>query len=1077
MRRLLIILLLCTASIGSVIAQPILASGKVTDSSGNPVVGATISILGSKKATTSDSDGRFSIQTENKQTIRVSAVGYEEIDVKPALVMQLQLKSITTALSEVVITAFGIRREKKAVGYAVTTVDPDNILQKSEPDLLKNLQGKVPGVDIRASHGSPGAATRIQIRGNSSFGLETQPLIVVDGIPYSNDQLTTSNPTVGGSAYGSGLANLDPNDIESINILKGAASAALYGSRASRGAVIITTKSGSAKKGKKPLNISLKTSVSAEQISNLPAYQNLYGSGANFDPRTGSNGSWGAKFGLGNVYDANGNVLRKSSSGVDSINAWGTYLAAYPELFDANGNAAYKPYPNNVRDGFRTGILFENSIAVNGGEGNTSIAFTASNVSHKGYVINSSYTRNNIGVGAQTKWGNFSIGGNLSYSTSKQVGGFFGNNQTAGASSQFARSLHMARNWDMFGLPYQDKAGKPLAFVAGGYDHPTWAAYHNVSTTKEERVVAGMRLGYKVNTWLNFTYNIGVNTNSIGRDEVTDEFSRAASGLGRIVNDNLRGFELQSTLIAVFTPKISNNVSLDFKIGNDINQRSSRRIANTGSDFIVPGLYSLTNTVEKTFNRDSRFKRRMVGIFADATFGYKNFAFLNVSGRNDRTSTLPYKNASYYYPAVSGSFIFTDALNLKSEILNYGKLRIGWAKVGNDAPENQGEDVYTLSGTNYLGLPYASLSGLPFSGVTVDPDLTPEFTQELEAGIELTALNKRLNFDFTWYKKITTDLIYPVSVPVSTGYTSFNTNIGEISNKGVEISLAIKPIVTNHLLWEIRGVFTKNKNVVEKLVPGLERTNLGGGFAGGISAWLEPGKPFGYLRGQVADRTEDGKLLIDPQTGWIIESLTQDYVGDPNPDFTLGVNNSVNYKNLSLSFLFDYKKGGDFYSNTISNLLGRGVTLDTKDREALWVIPGVYGDPNTHLPVLVNGNTVTNQTRISTNDLYFAGTAGQGSFAINSADEFSVYDGTTFRLREISLGYSLPKKLFVKNKFISEVNISLTAHNLWFYAPNVPKYTRYDPEVNSYGSSIIQGIELETAPTTKRFGFNINVTF
>lgn len=1052
--------------------------GTVIDETGAPVAGASVKIKGTRTGIAADNNGQFRIQAKSGDVILVTGASLEpaEVTVGSENTISISVKKAVVTGSEVVVTALGIRRTEKAVGYSISKVDPNIVLQKSEPDLLKGLQGKVPGVDIRTSQGTPGAATRIQIRGNSSFGLETQPLIVVDGVPYSNDQLTTSNQTLGGTAYGSGLANLDPNDIESFNILKGAAAASLYGSRASRGVIVITTKSGSGKKGAKALNVTFKSGISAERISNLPDYQNTYGSGANFDPRTGSNGSWGGKFGLSNVYDQDGNILRKSSSGIDSIKAWGTYLTAYPNLFDANGNAAYKAYPNNVKDGFKTGMLYENSVGVNGGDANTSLGLTATNVNHLGYVENTSYVRNNVSVGGQTKYKAFTIGGNLSYAKSKQKGGFFGNNQSPGSASQFARSLIMARNWDLFGLPSQDLGGKPIAFIAGQYDHPRWAAYHNVVTTYEERIVSGLRLGYKVNNWINIAYNFGVNTTSVNRDEITDEFSRAASGLGRIVKDNFRQQELQSTFVVAFNPKIGNDFTLDFKVGNDFNQRTAKRVADIGRDFIVPGIFSLSNTVEKTFAADTRSKRRIVGFFGDATFGYKNFAFINVSGRNDRTSTLPFKNASYFYPGVSGSLVWTDAFKLKSNWLDYGKVRVGWAKVGNDAPPHNGEDVFTLSSVNFLGLPYATLSGLVNSGLTVDPDLTPEFTKELEAGLDLSLFKRRINLDVTAYRKITTDLIFPVSVPSSTGYQSFNTNIGEISNKGIEIGLTVRPVVTRDFAWEVRGAFTKNKNIVEQLVEGLERTPLGGGFAGGVSTWLEAGKPFGYLRGQVADRSADGQLLIDPTTGWIIEALDQGDIGNPNPDFKLGITNSLSYKGFSLSAVFDMTKGGDFYSNTIPGLLGRGVTKDTEDRETIWVIPGVYGNPNTHMPVLVGGKTVSNQTRISTNDLFFAGVNGQGSFSINSADEFNVYDATVYRLREVTLGYNLPKNFISKLK-LSAVSLSLSGRNLWFLAPNVPRYTNFDPEVGAYGSSAIQGIELDAAPTTKRLGFNLNVTF
>ena len=1062
------VLLLCTLAF----AQNRTITGTVTDEKGDPVPGASINIKGTGTGAAADINGQFRILAKTGDKLVVTGTNFEptEITVGTVSTITIPVKTSVVMGTEVVVTAFGIRRSEKALGYGVTKVDANSLLQKSEPDLLKSLQGKVPGVDIRTSQGTPGAATRIQIRGNSSFGLETQPLIVVDGVPYSNDQVTTSDQTSAGTAYGSGIANIDPNDIESFTVLKGAAAAALYGSRASRGVILITTKSGSAKKGAKPLNVNFKSSASFEKIANFPDYQNSYGTGAQFR-YSNANGSWGPKFGLGNVYSAGGAIIRPSTSGVDSVPAWPEYLAAYPQLFDANGNMAYVAQPDNVRDLFRTGMVYENSISVNGGDANSSVALTASNLMHKGYVENTNYTKNNVGFGGQTKFKGLTIGGNFSFARSRQKGGYFGENQVDGAASQFARSLFLGRNWDL-SLPYQDALGRPIIPNGGAqFDNPHWAARNNVATTIEERIITGIRLGYKVNNWINIAYNFGSNSTSLARDEITQEFSRAADGLGRIIVDNYKAQELASTLVFTFNPKISKDFTLDLKLGNGISQTISRRQTNTGLDFVVPKIYSLKNTATQSFDNDSRFKKRIVGFFADATLGYKNFAFINVAGRNDRTSTLPYKNAIYYYPAVSGSLVFTDAFKIKSNWLDYGKIRVGWAKVGNDAPENQGQDVFVIN-PNFLSQPNTSLSSQ-----TVDPDLTPEFTKELEGGLDLSLFKRKVNLDLTLYRKISTDLIYAIDIPSTTGYGSFLTNIGEISNKGIEIGLTVRPIVTSDFSWEIRGAFTKNKNIVEKLVEGLVRTPLGGGFSNGIQTYLEPGKPYGYLYGPKADRdSTSGLPLINPATGMMIEGLEPGQVGDPNPDYKLGITNSISYKGFTLTGLFDMTKGGDLYSVTVSSLLGRGVTMDTEDREALWVIPGVYGDPNTHKPIMAGGKTVPNQTRITTNDLYFAPGGASATFAINASEEFNVYDATVYRLRELTLGYELPKAVITKLK-VSAIRVSLSGHNLWYLAPNFPKHTNFDPEVSSYGSSAIQGLELSAAPTTRRIGVNLNVTF
>lgn len=1055
-------------------------TGTVTDESGAVVPGASVRIKGTNTGVAADNSGQFRIRAKAGDVILVTGAGIDpsEITVGSDNTVNILVKKSVVTGAEVVVTALGIRRTEKALGYAVSKVDPNVLLQKSEPDLLKGLQGKVPGVDIRTSQGVPGAATRIQIRGVSSFGLETQPLIVVDGVPYSNTSLTTSSQVSGGGAYGSGLANLDPNDIESFNILKGAAAASLYGSRASRGVIVITTKSGSGRKGAKPLNISYKSGVSLETISSLPDFQNSYGAGANFRVQS-ANGSWGGKFGQGVIYNGNGDVIGTSASGVDSIpaTAWATMFANYPELFP-NGKVAYKANPNNVKDLFNTGRLFENSIGINGGDGNTTFGATLSNVNHLGYVENSSYVRNNISVGGQVKYNKLTLGGNLAYTRSKQKGGFFGQGQSF--LTQWGRTFLMARNWDIANYPSQTRAGQQIGFNDNQYTNPVWGAEHNVVTTREDRIVATFRAAYKLSNAVSIHYTFGANNSGIFRDEIIDESSYGTTGgipnaLGHITEDNLRQQELQSTLVAVFTPKISKDISLDFKVGNDFNQRTGRRQYNRGSDFIVSNLYTLTNTNTKTFVADSRSRRRLVGFFADATLGYKNFAFLNVTGRQDRTSTLPYKNSSYFYPGISGSLVWSDAFKLKSNWLDYGKIRLGYAKVGNDADPQNGEDVFSILSTAFLGQPRAVRGTTTF-----DPLLTPEFTTEIEIGTDFQLFKRRVSGEFTWYDKRSKNLIYPISVPVTTGYQAFYTNIGEISNIGIEAGLSVKPIVTKDVVWEVRGTFTKNKNTVEKLVDGLVRDIIGG------LNYIEAGFPYGYLRGTAAARSDDGQFLIDATTGWTIEDQNQRMIGDPTPKWKLGINNAVAYKGFSLSVLWDMTKGGDFFSETITSLLGRGVTRDTEDRETNRVIRGIYGNPTPvtgadgllrYVPLLIGGKTVPNQTKISTNDLFFSGGSGiSQSFAINGHDEFNVFDGTVYRLREITLGYELPSK-FVRSLKLSGISLTLSGRNLWYLAPNVPKYTNYDPEVNSLGSGQVQGIELSGAPSTRRFGFNINVTF
>jgi len=1049
-------------------------TGTVKDEAGAAIPAASIRIKGTKTGVAADNNGQFRILAKAGDVLLVTATGIEptEVVVGASNAILITVKNIISSGQEVVVTALGIKRSEKALGYGVSKVDPNLLLQKSEPNILASLAGKVPGVDIRGGQGAPGAAARIQIRGVSSFN-GGEPLIVVDGIPYSNNLVNTGNPFTQGGTYGSGFGDLDPNDVESINILKGAAAAALYGSRAANGVLLITTKSGNPRKGQKSLNITYKAGYSQEKISGIPEFQNTYGAGANFRVQS-SNGSWGGKFGAGVIYDASGNIIGTSASGIDSIPAttWATMFNSYPELFP-NGRLAYKAIPNNVSSLFNTGSLFENSIGLSGGEGNTLFSITLSSVNQKGYITNSSYNKYNLSAGGQTNIGKLTVGSSLAYSRSKQIGGFIGGPQSF--LSQWGRTFTMARNWDIAGWPSEDKAGRQIGFNDGQYTNPIWGAYHNVITSIDDRLVATVRATYKFSNKFRIDYNAGVNSYALFRDQIIDKSSLGGTdnALGNITEVVNRTQEIQSTIVAVYTPKIGTDFTLDVKVGNDINQRTSRNQQVQGVNFVIPGLFNLTNTSTQRFSADTRTKRRLVGFFGDVSLGYRNFAFLNITGRGDLTSTLPYKNAQYFYPGVSGSLIWTDAFKLKSSWLDYGKIRVGYARVGNDAAPHQ-EAIFNLNAAGFLGQPLLSRGGSNY-----DPNLTPEFTRELEIGTEMRFFKRRIGFELTFYNKKSTDLIYAIGLPGTTGYTSFFTNLGQIRNIGWEAALDVKPVSGRNFQWDVRAIFTHNENTVEKLVPGLTRDIVGG------NNWIEVGYPYGYIRGSRSARSEDGQLLINPSNGAPFVDPNDGMIGDPNADFKLGLTNSISYKGLQLSILVDWTKGGDLSSETIIAMLGRGVTRDTEDREKSRVINGIYGNPtpvlgadgqNHYVPLLVGGKTVQNQTRITTNDLFFSPTGTGATFATNGAGEYSVFDATVYRLREMVLAYSFPSSLVSKLK-LTAVTVSLSGRNLWFLAPNTPKYINIDPDFNSVVNANTQGIESGGAPSTRRIGINLNITF
>ncbi|MEO9022474.1 MAG: SusC/RagA family TonB-linked outer membrane protein [Ginsengibacter sp.] len=1032
-------------------------SGTVKDDTGVPVPFATVTETGTKIATIANSNGGFTIKMRGSGTLTISAAGYT-----PAAfnVTGNSLNAVivrnNTELTAVVVTAAGIKRSEKTIGYAISKVDPSTLLQKSEPDMLKGLQGQVAGVDIRTSQGTPGAATRIQIRGNSSFFGDNQPLIIVDGVPYSNNSVSTSGSLTGGGAYGSGIADLDPNDIASMSILKGSSAGALYGSRASNGVIIITTKSGSASRSKKGTEVNARSSISFETIANLPDYQNKYGTGAN-GIAGNANGSWGAEFKPG-----------------DSIAVWPSIGGAYPELYPT-GKVPYQAYPNNVKDQFTTGIVTENSVGFNTGDEKTSFSLTGSQLNHSGYVPNNKYERTNLSAGGSSKLSiGLNISGNFSYSRSKQEGGLFGENQVGSTSSQFGRTMFLGRNWDP-NVPFEDKNGNSISWVGNQADNPKWAAKYNKQTTYDERTVAGVHADFNINKWARVDYNVGSNVFSLDRTEITEVSSRNTKG--KLAKDNYRRQELESTLLLGLTPELSENFSTKLTLGTSYNQRTTTdelarggfRADNTG--YIVRGLYTLDNFIDPEKDISNTFsRRRLFGVFGEVTLGYKNFAFITATGRNDISSTLPAAHRSYFYPSISGSLVFSDALKIQGNVLDYGKIRAGYAKVGRDADPYNEFNVYAL-GNPFLNQPAGSVSSTSNSG----ENLQPEFTKELELGTQLSFFKKRFEVDFTWYDKRSNNLLAPITVPRSTGYAKLFTNFGAISNKGVEIEATVRPFMGKVFSWEIRGVFTHNKNIVTALAPGLTHLDLGGGTTDATTGF-EVNKPWGFLYGTKSLRdSATGQLLIDPGTGSMIEDPTSAMIGDPNPKYKMGITNTFHYKGFFLSALFDMTKGGDLYTVTISSELGRGVTQDTEDRSTSWIIPGIYGDAVTGKAILNGGKTIPNQSKLSTNDLYFSPSGGN-TFAINTTSEWNVYDATVYRIRELTIGFELPKSLF-KNSGISSVTFSVTGRNLWYLAPNFPKYTHFDPESSSFGASSIQGLEFSAAPTTKRFGLNLNVTF
>ncbi|MFZ5973450.1 MAG: SusC/RagA family TonB-linked outer membrane protein [Bacteroidota bacterium] len=1083
-------------------AQERVVSGRVTSSDdGSALPGVNVVLKGTTNGTVTDAEGNFKLNVPaSGGSLVFSFIGLQtqEVAIGDRSVIDVSLGLDVTQLTEVVVTAVGIEREKKALGYSVAGVNAENIAQRSEVDPLRALQGKMPGVNIVGGGGAPGQSTKINIRGASSLTGNTQPLFIVDGIPFDNSVNAT-----GGAAQNTVFSNrafdIDPNNIESINVLKGAAAAALYGSRATNGVVVITTKAGK-KNTKKGLEVTYTGSLNFQEISGIPDYQDVYTQGSNQVYNGAFIGNWGspfpdhvdeinAKYGT-NYSKSYGTYVGGPKAGQPypegtaphplTANAFPVNLGSrtlFPELMDADGYPVpYEIKPRDIVGGFfRTGKQVENSIGISSGSDKASINAGFSRMNQEGIVPNQEATRTTLyfGGNAQLENGLF-LSGNVNYVNTFQqspqsAGSAFADYYAGdGASSIYARIFYLPRNYDLNGLPFEDPiTGNNMFYRA--LDNPRWIAKYNLYTSEVNRVYGNLTATYSITPWLDFMVKGGVNTYAENRRSI---FRPGGSSLplGQVWTEDLTNTELDFNYIATVNKDFGEDFSLKALIGLNNNERSLSRRRVVGNQIIQAGLYLTDATSQQQVDYDLSRLRRLYGVYTDISLSYKDYLFLNMGGRNDWSSTLPDGNNSYFYPSASVSLIFTDAFSISSSVLNSGKLRLAAAKVGNDA------DPYLTRTNFFIATPFIGAGGTNnragLSNLLGNPALKPEFTTEYEVGSDLKFLNNKLGLDLTYFARQSTEQIARASVARSSGFSQEVVNVGRLDNKGWEIGIDATPVTLNNgFSWNSYVAFTRIRTEVVDAGPTGEI--FIGGAASTFGTIHRNGQPYGQIFGTQQARDEEGNRLIDKDTGMPFNAAKSTIIGNPNPDFNLGWTNNFSWKGITLSVLVDWKQGGDFYSFTGASLLLRGQLANSIDREALRVVPGVYGDPQTYQAVLDdNGNKIRNTTPVTAFDTHFSN--GWGAYG---ADEVNVYDGTVIRLREISLGYSIPKAVLAKTPFGS-ARISASGRNLWFRAPNVLEGLNLDPEFLSEASdSNIQGFEYGATPTTRRYGFNLVVTF
>jgi TonB-linked SusC/RagA family outer membrane protein len=1070
-------------------------SGTVVGADGNPLPGVTVLVKGTGVGAVTDVDGNFRLNvTGADPMLVVSFVGFitREVALGDQTKVEITLTEDTTQLEEVVVTAVGIEREKKALGYAVASVSGENLAQRSEPDPLRAMQGKMPGVNIQAGGGAPGQATKINIRGMSSLTGNTQPLFVVDGIPFDNSVNATTSAAQG-TQFSNRAFDIDPNNIEAVTVLKGAAASALYGSRATNGVVLITTKA-ARKNSKKGLEVSFNTSYNVEQISGVPDYQDIYTQGSAQQYNGGFIGNWGAPF--PNHVDRINEEYGTSYTKIYGQYPDGTpypegtaphplvgvpygsarYRNVFPELLDENGNAIPVVLePHDIIGGFfQTGHVAENAISITSGGEKASLTAGFSRMDNDGIVQNMSASRTglNFGGNAQLDNGLF-ISGNVNYVNTKQQtpqsgASAFTDYYGGGTSSIYSRIFYLPRNFNLNEYPFENPVDGSNVFYRA-LDNPRWIAQNNLYNSDVNRAYGNINLSYDVNDWLNVLVKGGVNTYSEGRRNVIRP-GGVSVPVGEVWTEDLTYTEQDYNAIITVKHDFNEDISFRGMFGANANQRERDRRRMTGNDLNQPGFNLVDATTSQLVNWDLSYLQRFYAVYSDMQFGFKDFWFVNLVGRNDWTSTLPSANNSYFYPGISTSLILSDLVTTPAQV-GYIKLRASAARVGNEPSPYQ-------TATNYFfNQAFVDANGTSYKRATRmntlgNPDLKPEFTTEVELGFDVQAFRNRLGINFTYFDRTSTDQITTGRIPASSGYNSQIFNVGELNNKGIEVGLDVTPVqLENGFRWNTFFAFTRIRSEVVDAGPS------GSIFIGGPGSTFgtihQPGFQYGQIFGSVNARDDEGNLLINKQTGMPFALPQSEIIGDPNPDFTLGITNTFSFKGFTLNALLDWTQGGELYSFTAASLLLRGQLESSLDREGLRVVPGVYGDPQTFEPILdENGQKMQNTTGVTAFDYHFS-----NGFGAYGQDEVNIYDATVVRLRELSLGYNFPLSLLERTPFGS-ARINFTGRNLWFNAPNMLEGLNMDPEVLSEGAaSNVQGFEYGATPTTRRFGVNLNLTF
>lgn len=1052
----------------SAFAQERTISGKVTSAEdGGALPGVNVVLKGTSNGTVTDAEGNYKLSVPSAGgTLVFSFIGYgsQEVEIGERSVVDAGLTSDIKQLTEVVVTAQAIQQDKRALGYSVTSVGGNIVAQKPEGDIARLLQGKIPGVNITNTGGVSGTGTNIVIRGYTSITGNKQPLWIVDGVPFNSSTNAQGDFLSGNQATPSRFLDLDPNNIERIDVLKGLSAAVLYGEQGRNGVMIVTTKN--ARKKKERMEINVNQTYFVTQIASMPEFQNNYGNG--FDQNWGfffSN--WGPKFGALGSPDSTPHPLSNAPAAIRN---------QFPEYLGKK--VKYEAFPNNVKGVFKDGFSANTSLNVSGGSDNLSYNASLSYLEDQGFVPNNSLQKLNFGIGFNAQvTEKFSVSTSFNYAATDQktppISAGTGNSNAGPGSSIFANLFFVPRSYDLMGLPFETPVTHQSAYYRAGNDleNPRWTAKYSSSTNDVRRFFGRTSFSYKIMEGLDITYRVGLDTyteyqqykiNKGGPQNILGLY-RSVTGQNTIWNHDI---------FVSYNKDLNEDFNLNFVAGMQSRQDNYVQDGMESAQQVVFGFMNhsnfLTHSNVNSFtgaNLNYSEKTQLYGYYGTATLGYKDYAYLNLQGRYDQKSTVEKANQGIFYPSVSLSFIPTTAFGFESDQINQIKVRINYGTSAGYPQAYGTRNVLNSNPRSFLdagGTPVVSNS---LSNRLGNPNLRPELFSEVEFGIEGSFLKNRLGMDLSVYERQTKDLITDAPLDPTTGYTVTRINIGQSSTKGIELSLRGTPLKIGNFQWDITLNWWAYRSVIDKLGGGLTRVQIPGGAYSDLGNYAVAGEPYNVIYGTYVPRDPVSGQRIVGGDGYYTFSDDIKRIGDPNPWWNASLFNTFMYKGFTLNVQMEYRQGGDIWSATTATLIGRGVSKFVDfDHDRTFVLPGVKQNPTGPA-----GEYIPNDIQITAAGVYF------NNVAFGPSD-LQIYDGTTIRLRDVTLNYELPQSIVQKTPF-KRVTLGVSGQNLWFKAVNFPKEINFDTDVLSTGVGNGLGFDMFTGPSARRFGGMIRLTF